>query len=412
MEGEIKVSNLLKKDISQRVLSVLLAVLLWFIVSNSVNPIKRTTLTVPLTIINRQALQDNGIVITNEKYTRNVLVTVEARENIIKNLTANDFLINLDFSKVKSVSDTDIPIDAPVYIGDEDKKDIKIIEVKPTSIKVELGKQEKNSFKVDVESIGEPKKDYKIISKTTDPETISIEALDSQINMVGSVKTFVDVTGIDRDTVIKKDCKVYDKNGEEIPALSKGLSVNVKIQVAKEVPVVPDIKGTPAKNYVYGAVKVSPEKILITGAPEILDKIDSIKTEPVSIENSTESIDVTKKVILPNGVKYHSPVKDIEVQVTINQLANKDFIISGNEIDMLNMAGDNSLSYSIVNESITITLRGDRAVLDSLDVSGLRPSVDVKGLDAGIHRVPLRLILPSSVYLAQDYFVEVRIDSR
>jgi YbbR domain-containing protein len=110
--------NFLRKDLSLKILSVLLAIILWFIVSNSVNPLKQTRITVPLAIINKQALVDKGIVITNEKYTKNVILTVEARENIIQNLTANDFLVNLDLSKVKSVSDTEIGVDAPVYIGD------------------------------------------------------------------------------------------------------------------------------------------------------------------------------------------------------------------------------------------------------------------------------------------------------
>ncbi|MDP4092947.1 MAG: CdaR family protein [Bacillota bacterium] len=404
--------KLLRKDLSLRVLSVLLAIFLWFIVSNSVNPIKQTTLTVPLTIINTSSLQDKGIVITDEKFTKNVLVTVEARENLINDLTSNDFQVNLDFSKINSVSDNEITVDPPVYIGNENKNNIKIIDIKPTKIKLSLEKQGKNSFKVEIIPTGQPKKGYQVVNTSTDPDNVIIEGLDSQINSVGSIKAFVDVSNINKDTVMKKDCKVYDRNGNEIPALSKDLAVNVKIQVAKEVPLIADVKGMPADNYSSGAANTNPQTVLITGAPEILDKIDFIKTETVNINNSTKNIDVMKKIKLPDGVKLYSAANEVEVTIPIEQLASKSFSIPSDGITLVNMVNDSTLNYSIQAQSIDITLKGDRLYLDSIDLPSLAPTIDVGGLEEGVYKLPLKVVLPSTVNLAQNYLVEVKVDKR
>ncbi len=404
--------NFLRKDISLKILSVLLAIVLWFIVSNSVNPLKQTRITVPLAIINKQALVDKGIVITNEKYTKNVILTIEARENILQNLTANDFLVNLDLSKVKSVSDTEIDVDAPVYIGDQNKNDIKITGMEPSTIKVELGKQAKNAFKVDVTTVGEPKRGYKIVEKTVEPEMILVEALDSQLGTIDSIKAVVDITNIDKDTVIKKDCTVYDKKGNEIPALSKNLSVDVKLKVAKQVVVEPDLLGNPQDNYTQSGTKVTPEIILITGLPEVLDRIDSIKTEPVNIQNINQSMEITKKLKLPEGVKLYTQVKDVTVSVTIEQYSNKDITVSSKDITLFNKQADNSLNYSIAPPSIVINLKGFKSDINSLDVPTIKPYIDVKGLGPGEYKLSLKAALPSNVYLSQDYMIDLKIEAR
>ncbi len=404
--------DFLKKDLSLKILSVLLAIILWFIVSNSVNPLKQTRITVPLAVINKQVLADKGIVITNEKYTKNVILTVEARENIIQNLTSNDFLVNLDLSKVKSVSDTEIAVDAPTYIGDQNKNDIKITGMEPSTIKVELGKQAKNAFKVDVVTVGEPKRGYKIVEKTVEPEMILVEALDSQLGTIDSIKAVIDVTNIDKDTVIKKDCTVYDKKGNEIPALSKNLSVDVKLKVAKQVLVEPDLIGSPQDNYTQSSTRVYPETVLITGLPEILDKIDSIKTESVSIQNINQSMETTKKLKLPEGVKLYTPIKDVTVSVSIEQYSNKDITVSSKDITMINKQTENSYNYSITTSSILINLRGFKSDINTLDAAAIKPYIDVKGLGPGEYKLPLKAVLPGNVYISQDYMIDLKVETR
>jgi YbbR domain-containing protein len=91
MEGEIQVSELLRKDITIRIISILFAVVLWFFVLDSDNPIGTVVISVPLKVVNEDTLSDRGILLKNKDFTKTVEVFVKGRKDKIKNLTANDF---------------------------------------------------------------------------------------------------------------------------------------------------------------------------------------------------------------------------------------------------------------------------------------------------------------------------------
>jgi len=50
------------------------------------------------------------------------------------------------------------------------------------------------------------------------------------------------------------------------------------------VPIVPAVRGRPAKNYTDGIHRVVPEKAWISGPSDVIDLIDNLKTEPIDIE--------------------------------------------------------------------------------------------------------------------------------
>ncbi|MCX7843740.1 MAG: CdaR family protein [Clostridia bacterium] len=405
-------SELFKKDITIRIISVVFAVILWFFVLDSNNPIGTSKLTIQLDVRNEQMLQDRGIYLKNKNYTRTIDIFIKGRKEKTKNITANDFHAVLDFAKVESADVDELPIEGPVYIGKEDLNDSHW-EYRPKVVKLELEKIEKNPYKVEIVTTGKAKEGYKIIRMTANPEIVSLQGVDSLIKSVASIKTFVDVTGLDRDmTINKKECKVYNKSGEEIIQLSRNLTVEVKLEVAKEVSVVPVIVGKPAKNYIDGIRRVKPDKVLITGSPDILEKVTELKTEPVDIENINSSLDVSRLIILPEGVKLLNTSREAAVSVLVEEAAVKEFVISSQEISFENMKIDNSLKYAVLPREVKISIKGKIPELENLVAADLHPRVDVFKLEEGTHKLPLLLDLPQDTRLEEDYTVEIKIEKR
>ncbi|MCX7708669.1 MAG: CdaR family protein [Clostridia bacterium] len=408
-------SDLLRKDITIRIISVLFAVFLWFFVLDNDNPIATAVVPVPLKVINEDDLQEKGIILKNKDYTKSIEVLVKGRKDRIKNITANDFEAFLDFSKIKSAEDKSLALDGPTYVGKEDVKDIQIWDVRPgKTVKLDLEKKERNPFKVEVVTTGKMKENYKIIKTTVNPEILPLEGSDSQIKSVATIKTLVDVTNLDKDlNVTKKECRVYNKNDEEIKALSRNLFVDIKIEVAKEVPVLPVVKGKPAKNYIDGAKKVKPDKVLITGAPEVLAKISELRTAPVDIENMNTTMDVSKQILLPDGVKLAGGFKEeAAVSVVIEQLVDKELNLSKDDINIINTEIDNSLKYEVATDTVKLMVKGNKADLDKMDVASVKPSVDVMKLGEGVHKLPLKVTLPANAKLIEEISVEVKIEKR
>ncbi len=405
MEGEIKVREFLKKDLTLKIFSISFAIILWF----AINPVKTSTYAVPLTVINEESLRAKGLILNSkvnlEKY---LTISVRDRVDVLDRIKDNDFEVTLDLAKVNSVDDKVIQLDPPVYLGRENISENNI-EIKQKSVVLDLGKIEENPFIVQVETSGKLPAGYEIISKTATPDTISIEALSSIINSVGSVKAFVDVTGLNKTLEIRKECKVYDKKGVEIPELSKKFTVDIRIEVGKRVPVVPIISGDPNKDFVEGSYSVKPDKILITGDHDVLSKVNEIKTDPVSLDNMTKTFTTPVILQLPEGIKLVSSTREVNVTVEIIPLSQRTIDIP---VDSIIMEGkkieDTTLNYEITGP-VTVRLKGKIEDINAVSYQELLSTINVDGLDEGTHSVPLKITLPANISQVEETKVQVKI---
>jgi len=403
LEGEIKVKGFFKKDLTLKILSIVFAILLWF----AINPVKTENFTVPLNVINEESLKAKGLVLNSNTYQKPVVISVRERRNVLDAIKDNDFEVTLDLSKVMSVDEKVIMLEEPVYIGRE-KISSNSIDLKPKSITLDLGKIEENPFIVQVETSGKLPAGYEIISKTAVPDTVSIEALDYIINSVGSVKAYVDISGLNKTLLIRKECKVYNKKGEEMPDLSKKLTVDIKIEVGKRVPVVPITEGIPAKDFIEGTNTVKPEKILITGDLDTLTKVNEIRTDPIKIDNATLTFSTQVLLQLPEGVRLVSSTREVGVTVEIIPLVRRTLEILPENITIDGKKTDVILNYEITGP-ISIKFKGKIEDLNKVTVESLIASIAVDTLEEGTHNVLLEVILPSNVTQVEDVLVPVKI---
>ena len=405
MEGEGQVRDIFKKDITIKISAVLIAILFWLYVYNYSNPFTTTTFrNIPLKIENQAFLTDNGYIIKNN-YKSSIDITIRGRQDAIDKVRSTDFEAVLDFSQIKSLSDTSIKISYP-YCS---QKDVVIESFQPGTIDIQLARNKSNNFPVELVNDITMKPGYKLLKTVMNPDTITIVNEEALIDSVGSIKAVLDIKDLDRNVVKKVDCKVYNKDGKEITGMSRNLSVEVSVEVAKEVPVTIVTKGKPAADYVETLRLVTPDKVLITGAPELLAHIVDLKTEPIDIDNIKQNLTVTPVIKLPQGIKFAETQKDIIVSMTIEKLSLKDMSVSINDIRLINTSVDGSLNYEILTESIPLQLKGRISDLDGIRLDTMVPSLDAAGLTEGTHKLPLSIILPSQVKLMQDAFVEVKV---
>jgi len=83
MEGEGQMNELLKKDLTLKIISVFFAIFLWFIVLDSSNPVTWVELNVPLKVENESSLKEKGIMLKNENFPRNVSVSLKEEKALL-----------------------------------------------------------------------------------------------------------------------------------------------------------------------------------------------------------------------------------------------------------------------------------------------------------------------------------------
>lgn len=403
MEGEIKVKEFLKKDLTLKIFSIVFAISLWF----AINPVQTQHYTVPLNIINEESLKSQGLVLNSKNFNKYVVVDVRDKGDVLNNIKDTEFEVTLDLSKVKSVDDKVIALEPPVYLGRE-RVNPKNIELKQKTITLDLARIEENPFIVQVETQGKLPAGYEIISKTARPNTVSIQDVDTVIASVGSVKAFVDVTGLDRNLEIRKECKVYDKKGVEMPGLSKKLNVDIKIEIGKRVPVIPITQGIPAENFLEGEYSVKPNSILVTGEPDIMDKVNEVKTVPISIDKADKTLNTQVLLQIPNGLKLVSSTREVSVEVKIIPLDVKTYKFEPRDMTLEGTITDNTLAYEI-KEPVSVSLKGKKEDMANVTVNSLSAKVDVNGLKEGEHRIPIKVTLPPNITQSGETKVLVKI---
>lgn len=400
-------NELFKKDITIKIVSVLVAVILWLYVYNTAdNPMRPEVFeNIPVRVENESSLADKGLKINN-KYRTTVDITVEGRKDVLAKVRDTDFEVVLDLSKVNSVEDKRIRLNDPKC----SQSGVTIKTIYPMLIDLELIKMKGDFFPVEIEGELTAKTGFKVYRITSNPENLFLEGEEGLINRVGSIKAVWNQKNLDRDITKRINCKVFDRDGKEISELSKNnLSCEVKVEVAKEVPITLTTKGKLAQDFVETLRVLNPEKALITGPPELLEKITELKTKPVDIENINQDMNVTGLIELPEGVKLVDiTTREVAVNITVEHLEVKDYSISTDLIVLTNM--DALLKYIVKPGNLSFQLKGKMNDLNGIAIDHLRPSVDVAGLSEGVHNVPLHINLPASVKLLQDVFVEVKVE--
>ena len=81
MEGEDEMNDLLKRDSTVKIISILFAVFLWFFVLDSTNTIISSDFNVPLRVENEDMLKSKDILIKDVNFPRTVTVILKGRED-------------------------------------------------------------------------------------------------------------------------------------------------------------------------------------------------------------------------------------------------------------------------------------------------------------------------------------------
>lgn len=406
-------NELLKKDFTMKAVSVLIAVILWFMVLDQSNPYETRTLIIPLNIQNVETLKDKNILLKNQNsFPKTVEVALSGRHDKISSINDNDFEAILDLSKISDSKMKVLNIVGPTYKGKGSIGDI-TFNMDPGSVDLELDSVGNNVFRVETKTGGNLKDKYSIVSIVSSPDTIELHDKDSLLKTVGSIKAIIDVTNLDKDLETKQKITIFDKNNKDITkSFAEKLTVDLKITVAKEVGVKPVISGTPAPNFLNVSNISSPQKVLITGPHDLVMKIDQLLTAPISIENQNQNAIITSGLILPEGVTLVNSPEEVTVSLAIEPLARKSFVISRGDISIVNPEIDNSLKYDILTENLTVEIKGPKYELDKLNLARIAPSIDVSKLVEGNFKVTLKLALPNTVRLIQDYDVELSVVKR
>ena len=158
----------LTRNIGVKILSVILAALLWLVITNVNDPVQSKVFPdVPVTILNENLIntaKQSYDIIEGDK----VSFKVAARRSIIESLDKSDFEVTADFANLSNVNAVEIMI-TPKRFKDEieivDRGDVR-------TLKISIEELSSKEFKVSVVDTGKVGDGYYLGPRSADPNIV------------------------------------------------------------------------------------------------------------------------------------------------------------------------------------------------------------------------------------------------
>lgn len=411
-----------------KILSLLIAILIWVVVKNVQDPMLVKVITsIPVTIVNESYLASKLEVPLLIEGQDTVNVKVKGRESVVKELAREDFTAVADMTQIISMETT--PRMVPVKVSCEGLLDSDI-SVTPGNIQVDIEKQT-SVEKIIAVNTGDtvPDKNYEVGVLKANPEKVTISGPESIVNKIDRVVAMVDVS--DRKetrTELDSELKIYDKNQDELS--EKQLSYldlkeirNNKIKVTAEfwkaqnkISLKAESSGSPKHGYQVSEIKLVPDTISIAGTDEALQKLaeaGNILEIPgsmidVSGKSSDFEVNIDLTELLPENTKLARDLNSsVIATVKILPYNSQDFELPATQIQTENIPEDMDLVFG--QEKITVRLKGKDEDLKNLKPETVQMKIDLKGYKEGEYTVPVTVTLPDGYELVDEIAVKVKL---
>ena len=421
----------LTDNLSLKIMSVAIAIVVWLIVVNIDNPVGTNYYTITdVELINKEYVESSdtiGKLCMPEENQDSVKVAITASKKVRDRIRLSDITAVADLQQAVSL-DTDpvmVPITVTCLASGVLPSDIKVT---PQNLTVNLDEKETQEFVVNV-SKGDtkPGKDYEVGSLTASPEKIRITGPKTLVNKIDKVNATIALDGNTEDYTQEVNLTIYDKNQEalsESEMNSLRIENNAKVVVTAKlwkirtgVKIAAGYVGTPAGGYQVGSVKTVPDTISVAGNTEGLESLsenDNMITIPADrIDISGESKDVERKIslknLLPDNVKLTSDSsEDVWVTVSILPVGSQEFNLPTKNIEVKNKP--DNLQVTFETAQIALRIKSESEDLEDLNINeDVKAEIDLKDKEAGNYKVPVKLSLPDGYEMVEDVYTEVVI---
>lgn len=407
----------LTNNLSLKILSVFLAIMLWLVVINVSDPEKTSTISnIPITIINEESITSQEKVyeiVSGAKAS----VKVTGPRTIIDSLDSDSFRATADLSKMSMTGAVEVEVElvTPSY---RSKVDIDV----ETTMKVTVEDLLHKEFVIEVADTGNLSEGYVIFGRDLADRTVEVVAPQSVMATIAKVCVMVDVTGAKNDFTVNSMFYAYDNRGiiinsekNNIEFSKEGTTVDVKVYPLKQVAFVYDIDKDKYPNAIITATSISRENVMVVGREENLSKINEIVLDTSSLEitdeNNSYELSYVIKDLLPEGVLVYGEDKTVSIKVETDAIITKTFEVPVNDIAIKSL-GDGLSAAHETTGILRYTLKGRKSILDSFQVEDNPLFVSTKNLVVGDYDLEVLMDLEEGIELDKPVYVKVKISEK
>ncbi|MBE3550233.1 MAG: hypothetical protein IMX03_03215 [Brockia lithotrophica] len=402
--------RLLENNLFVRVLSVLLAFMLWLILRSETPPGGERVAVPPVTeTIEREF---RGLDIHPELHDPSVA--------ILSIPTKADVVLRGPRVAVSGVLQESLRVVAPLQELGPGRHEVTLVlegvpvgvegKVVPERVEVVLEKVVEQEFPVSVEILGDAKP-Y-VLDVQPDPSRVVVRGAESLVARVAIVKAFLTLDAVKPpEFTYTANLSAYDAQGKSLPVVLLPNQVKIRVGFAEaygEVPLRPQIRGSPREGLAVADVSVTPQRVRILGSEQAVRGVSELVLPPVDVSGAQDSVSRSLQILLPAGVQRVVPqTATVTVRLVPAEERKLELPVETQDVP----EGAEFRWGEGFDGKVVATIRGAPSVLDNLSPGSIRAYVSLAGVpaDGAVHEVPVRVDLGNAMWVTAVQVVPDRI---
>ncbi len=389
----MKIMRWLGSHLTSLILSLLLALVVWFSAVTSVNPSTEAEFILPLKVV--QQASDIAI---EEDLPDFINITLLAPESIIQQLQEdNPLFAFIDLTGISAGTYLfTVQIDIPDHI-----KPIRVLEQNPEQLELRVSNLITKVLPVSIQIKGKPAIGYQTSGLTWDGNEITVKGRENRVQRVVSVVGSLDITDATGTISRTVYLEARDSNGEVVDGITlvpDAVTVNQAITLQggyRNLAVNVTTIGSVEPGYRFTSITPAPPTVMVFSEdPQLVEGLPGyVNTKPLDLTGVDGYLETILELDLPEGI---SVIGDPTVLVQVNVTALETSLVITRDIEVIGLLP--GLNASISPLQVTVSVSGPVPVLENLTLRDIRVVIDLTGLEVGTHTIsPTVDILPDDV---------------
>jgi YbbR domain-containing protein len=381
----------LRNNFWMKIAALGIACVLWFFVISETNPPRiKEFHPIPVTFTNAEVLKSKGLTSLQDlsQIIKSASATVVASTNQLKYLESGNITLTVDLSGISSPGEYKIPIKGSVSQGN-------VTVVSPSEVTVDIENVVTSQLPVDVQLVGSKKANLYYGQPKLNKSTVQISGARSKVEKYSKAVCYIDLQDLAGPVTESKTVQILDANGNSVQDTNMvgelpSVIVSIDVYPKKEVPIdtqelISSITGI-ADGYKIDGVVLDPATVELAGPSDVLDKITKVSLEKITLNNASVDSSMQAAVIVPQGVVVCEPTQ-VAATVQISMVVESK-TYQALDVQVKNLPS--GLKYTLMPQSISVTVTGSQKVLEGISASKILPFVDLSGLGEGTQNVAVQ----------------------
>ena len=390
----------LRENLGMGLLALVLSGSIWVFITNEQNPPRTDVFPTRVEVhpVNVPAELDVlGAPVT-------VVLKITARTDKWSDLSEASFRAEVDLATLKEGTS-----EVPVHVIATDTG-VQIVEVVPAEVSIELDRTAQQVVPVRVNLQQGPPLGFSSEDPNAEPEQVTVLGPESRVSLVDAAVVDVNLGDL-RSTfrqslrLMPRTARGYDITGVRLEPPNVVVEVPIIRQIDHiNLPVTPALLGFPLPGYWVSEVQTSPATVTVVGLSEALASLETVRTEPIDVDNAPASFSRTVGLDLPQGVTLAERIL-VVVEIAVEPIQGTVVFRVAPQL----VGVPSGLIAQVETPSVEVVLHGAGPSLRVLTVDSLLLFVNLAGREPGSHLIEPELSVPSGIRLARMTPEQVRV---